>query len=119
MPEIDRLSSCRLTVKIRPDIPVILCTGHSDVTSPDKAKKIGIKKYLTKPLVKQDLARAVRKVLDESKTIAEIKSIWRSFSGSRIVPRTRAHVPARYARFSVFVVPCARDRPDIRRDVRL
>jgi CheY-like chemotaxis protein len=51
-------------LNIRPDIPIILCTGHSETVSPDIAKEAGIKEYLMKPLVKQELATAVRRVLD-------------------------------------------------------
>ncbi len=49
---------------IRPDIPIILCTGHSETVSPDIAKEVGIEEYLMKPLSKQQLATAVRRVLD-------------------------------------------------------
>ena len=52
-------------LKIRPDIPIILCTGHSENMSREKAKDIGIKEFLTKPLNKQELAEAVRRVLDK------------------------------------------------------
>ena len=51
-------------LRIRPDIPIILCTGHSETVSSDTAKEAGIKEYLMKPLVKQELATAVRSVLD-------------------------------------------------------
>ncbi len=51
-------------LKIRPDIPIILCTGHSENMSREKAKDLGIKEFLTKPLNKQELAEAVRRVLD-------------------------------------------------------
>ncbi|HEY3278771.1 MAG TPA: PAS domain-containing protein [Syntrophorhabdaceae bacterium] len=51
-------------LKIRPDIPIILSTGHSDAISPEKAKAIGIKEFLMKPLSRSELAAAVRRVLD-------------------------------------------------------
>ena len=49
---------------IRPDIPIILCTGHSETVSPDIARKAGIAAFLMKPLAKEELASAVRRVLD-------------------------------------------------------
>ena len=52
-------------LKIRPDLPIILCTGHNENMSREKAKDIGIKEFLTKPLNKQELAVAVRRVLDK------------------------------------------------------
>ena len=52
-------------MEIRPDIPVIICTGHSKRISREKAKQMGIKGFLMKPLVMRDLASTVRRVLDE------------------------------------------------------
>jgi two-component system cell cycle sensor histidine kinase/response regulator CckA len=54
-------------MKVRPDIPVILCTGYSKKISDEKASEIGIKAFAYKPMVKADLAKTVRKVLDEAK----------------------------------------------------
>lgn len=55
-------------MKIRPDIPVILCTGYSRVISEESALAIGIKAIAYKPIVKADLAKIVRKVLDETRS---------------------------------------------------
>lgn len=54
-------------IKIRHDIPVILCTGYSKNITAESASKIGIKAFVYKPFVKTDLAKTIRKVLDESK----------------------------------------------------
>ncbi|WP_051327325.1 response regulator [Desulfatibacillum aliphaticivorans] len=51
-------------MKIRPDIPVILCTGYSNKITPEKAMDMGIKAFAMKPLVKSELAKSIRKVLD-------------------------------------------------------
>ena len=53
-------------IAIRPDIPVILCTGYSKKISDDTAAKIGIRAFAYKPIVKADLAKTIRKVLDAS-----------------------------------------------------
>jgi PAS domain S-box-containing protein len=53
-------------MNIRSDIPVILCTGYSKKISEESATDIGIKALVYKPVVKADLAKTVRKVLDES-----------------------------------------------------
>ena len=52
-------------MKIRKDISILLCTGHSDTVDEKKAKEIGIKGFAIKPLDKGKLAKAVRAVLDE------------------------------------------------------
>ena len=59
-------------MKIRIDIPVILCTGYSKKISDETASDIGIKAFAYKPVVKADLAKTVRKVLDESKGSAQV-----------------------------------------------
>jgi PAS domain S-box-containing protein len=51
-------------IKIRSDIPVILCTGFSEMMSEEKAKAMGIKGFLMKPVVMKDLSSTIRKVLD-------------------------------------------------------
>jgi PAS domain S-box-containing protein len=53
-------------IKIRPNIPIILCTGFSKKMSEKKAAEIGIKAFAHKPVVKADLAQTVRKVLDDA-----------------------------------------------------
>jgi PAS domain S-box-containing protein len=50
---------------IRSDIPIILCTGFSEMISEAKSKAIGICGFVMKPIVISELAKAVRKVLDE------------------------------------------------------
>jgi PAS domain S-box-containing protein len=57
----DKLSA-ELT-KIRPDIPVLLCTGYSETMSEEKAASIGIKGFLLKPIGMKDLAQKVREIL--------------------------------------------------------
>jgi PAS domain S-box-containing protein len=59
-------------MKIRPDIPVILCTGYSRKISDKIASEIGIMAFAHKPIVKAELAKTVRKVLDEVKTRSAI-----------------------------------------------
>ncbi len=50
-------------LSIRPDIPVILCSGYSKSMSVEKAHKIGIKGFLNKPIVQSELANIIRMVL--------------------------------------------------------
>jgi CheY-like chemotaxis protein len=52
-------------LKIRPDIPIVLCTGYSDKLDAAKAYELGIKKFLMKPLEMGKLATNIREVLDE------------------------------------------------------
>ncbi|MCP4021036.1 MAG: PAS domain S-box protein [Desulfobacteraceae bacterium] len=56
--------------KIRPGIPVLLCTGFSETMSEEKAAFIGIKGFLLKPIVMQDLSKKIREVLENNKAKA-------------------------------------------------
>ena len=51
-------------MKIRPDIPVILCTGYNERITGERAKKMGIVEFAMKPLLIRDLAEATRRALD-------------------------------------------------------
>lgn len=53
---------------IRPHVPVILCTGFSDRIGQEQAKAMGIESFLMKPLLPSDLARTVRRVIDECRS---------------------------------------------------
>ena len=52
---------------IRPDIPVIIITGYSETITAKDARRLGIREYLTKPLVASDLNTAIRKQLGKLK----------------------------------------------------
>ncbi len=51
-------------MRIRPDLPVIMCTGYSSEFSADQARQVGIREYLMKPFLSRDLGFAIRKALD-------------------------------------------------------
>jgi len=51
-------------LKIRRDIPIILNTGYCEKITQEKAKRVGIKAILMKPMVKSELAKTIRKVLE-------------------------------------------------------
>jgi PAS domain S-box-containing protein len=54
-------------LRIRPGIPLILCTGFSENISQEKAQALGIREFVMKPLVMQDLANAIRRSLEPQK----------------------------------------------------
>ena len=61
------LTGDELAVKlmaVRPDIPIILCTGFSNKINQEKAASLGIRELLMKPVVRRDIATMIRKVLD-------------------------------------------------------
>ena len=50
--------------KIRRDTPIILCTGFGEDISKERARRMGVREVLLKPLVDIDLTKTIRKVLD-------------------------------------------------------
>jgi FixJ family two-component response regulator len=51
-------------MRLKPDVPIVLCTGYNDLVSEEKARAMGIRDYLMKPLIMRDLGDTVRKALD-------------------------------------------------------
>ncbi len=64
MPQFNGTELTQKLREIRPDIPVILFSGFSELIDGERAKALGMQKYLMKPVTKHDLATAVRQVLD-------------------------------------------------------
>ena len=54
-------------MRIRPDIHIILCTGYSEVITEEKAKAMGIREFVMKPIVTRDMAKTIRNVLDKKR----------------------------------------------------
>ncbi|MFA7348010.1 MAG: PAS domain S-box protein [Desulfurivibrionaceae bacterium] len=52
---------------IRPGLPIVLCTGFSEVFTEEKAIALGIQGYVMKPVSIHDLAKICRSVLDKAR----------------------------------------------------
>ena len=63
MPHITGKTLAGKMFSVRSDIPVILCTGYSEMINEEQSKAIGIREYASKPLDMYELARLVQKVL--------------------------------------------------------
>ncbi|WP_456473400.1 hybrid sensor histidine kinase/response regulator [Desulfolithobacter sp.] len=66
MPRMTGLHLAREIHKLRPEIPVILCSGFSEAVTPDEARQAGISTFLMKPLDMRLLAQTIRKTLNTS-----------------------------------------------------
>ena len=53
---------------IRPKMPVILCTGFSELINEEQARALGIRAYIMKPIIRKDLAKALHKALNVNTT---------------------------------------------------
>lgn len=67
MPEMagDKLATALL--ELRPNIPIMLCTGYRNKLSEERILKLGIRKILAKPLTKEKLAVAVKDLIEEKR----------------------------------------------------
>jgi two-component system, cell cycle sensor histidine kinase and response regulator CckA len=58
-------------LKIKPDLPTILCTGYSEWMDENKALEMGIKWFLIKPIDMEKMAVAVKEALNCNKIYTE------------------------------------------------
>jgi PAS domain S-box-containing protein len=64
MPHMTGEMFCKEIMSIRPDIPIILCTGFSELITEEEARTIGIREFVMKPFEIRDIATTIRRVLD-------------------------------------------------------
>lgn len=67
MPRMSGEDLLREVARIRPQLPVVICTGFSASMTRERAYALGAAGYLTKPLTINDLALQVRRILDVGK----------------------------------------------------
>lgn len=58
----DKLSAEML--RMRPDLPIVICTGYSDIIMEERIKALGIRALVMKPILLSKIADAIRKALD-------------------------------------------------------
>ncbi len=63
MPEMTGSDLSQKILKIRPDMPIILCTGFSELISKEQALDLGIREYMMKPIIMTEVSAAIRKAL--------------------------------------------------------
>ncbi len=64
MPEMTGEKLAKKLLEIRPNIPIIICTGYSAKLDAEKANRVGIRAFIMKPVDKRELARTVRDILE-------------------------------------------------------
>ena len=64
MPDMTGFELARQLMRIRPGIPIILCTGYSDLVTSQSAREAGICDFINKPLDRLTIAHTLRRVLD-------------------------------------------------------
>ncbi len=67
MPGMTGMDLARRMLLIRPDLPIILCTGYSSLVNETQAKACGIMGFAMKPLTKKEMAALLHEVLGAHK----------------------------------------------------
>jgi PAS domain S-box-containing protein len=70
MPQMTGTTLAKKLMKIRPDLPIIICTGHSELIDEKKAIKLGLAGYLVKPVSLSTMSKAIRKAIDGENKLA-------------------------------------------------
>jgi len=70
MPKMKGTKLAQELLSVKPDIPIILCTGFSEDIGKEEAINMGIKEYLMKPVTNQDLSEAIEKILSHQEVAA-------------------------------------------------
>ena len=66
MPQMTGVQLSEKLMDIRPDIPIIISTGHSAIVDEEKAKELGLAAYIMKPINMLETAQVIRKILDKN-----------------------------------------------------
>jgi YesN/AraC family two-component response regulator len=86
MPELTGIDFAREIAKLRPDVPVVLMSGFGGSQLHERARAVGIRELLGKPLQRKDLAQCFGRIFPDD-TPAEGDSPYSTSSLSE-KPRT-------------------------------
>jgi PAS domain S-box-containing protein len=67
MPHMSGAELARQLLSIRPDIPIILCTGFSESFTAEEAHTLGVREFLMKPLVLRSMTQTIRRALESKR----------------------------------------------------
>ncbi|CCD37687.1 C4-dicarboxylate transport transcriptional regulatory protein [Candidatus Paraburkholderia kirkii UZHbot1] len=87
---LDLLAQCR---ERAPEVPVILVTGHGDISMAVQAMRDGAYDFIEKPFASERLIEAVRRALERRSLVLENQALLRELAGagqSRIIGRSPA-----------------------------
>ena len=80
MPKMDGIEVLQLVKKIKPDIPIVMISGHGDLETAVSTMRYGAYDYISKPPDLNRLLNTVRNALDRKKLVLENKILKRRVS---------------------------------------
>jgi DNA-binding response OmpR family regulator/anti-sigma regulatory factor (Ser/Thr protein kinase) len=87
MPKLTGIQLAQKMRKIRPDIPIIICSGYSEQISIEKSKKYGIQAFIMKPVIMNDMAKTIRDVLDGNNVDRRKDKRFKAMTGAFIISK--------------------------------
>lgn len=65
MPNLNGDQLAKRVLEVRPDLPIVMITGHNDIFTEQHARSVGIAKFMTKPIDNQRFVEILRDLLGE------------------------------------------------------
>jgi two-component system C4-dicarboxylate transport response regulator DctD len=77
LPKMDGMAFLRETLALDPELPVVLITGHGDVSMAVQAMKDGAYDFIQKPFPPEYLVEVVRRALEKRRLVLEVRDLRR------------------------------------------
>jgi two-component system C4-dicarboxylate transport response regulator DctD len=77
LPKMDGMSFLREILNIDPELPVVLITGHGDISMAVQAMKDGAHDFIQKPFAPEYLVEVVRRALEKRSLVLEVRALRR------------------------------------------
>jgi two-component system C4-dicarboxylate transport response regulator DctD len=77
LPKMDGMTFLRAILAIDPELPVVLITGHGDVSMAVQAMKDGAQDFIQKPFAPEYLVEVVRRALEKRRLVLEVRDLRR------------------------------------------
>ncbi len=88
LPRMDGITFQRELTRVDPELPVVLITGHGDISMAVQAMKDGAYDFLQKPFPPEQLVEVVRRALEKRRLVLEVRELRQRLEG-------RDHIEAR------------------------
>ncbi|MFY0524436.1 sigma-54-dependent transcriptional regulator [Archangium gephyra] len=75
MPDMDGLTALARLMELRPELPVIMMSGHGTIDTAVKATQLGARDFLEKPIARDRLLVALRNALKQQAMLEELQAL--------------------------------------------
>ena len=75
MPDMDGLTALARLTELRPELPVIMMSGHGTIDTAVKATQLGARDFLEKPIARERMLVALRNVLKHQAAMEELQEL--------------------------------------------